>query len=191
MSEAEAVLAFWFGRDGEADAGRFRGWWFEKSDAVDAAIRDRFLDLNRALAGGGWRAMAEDARGCLAAVVALDQFPRNMHRGTPAAFACDAHARSAARLALANGWDRDAAPNERLFLYLPFEHSEDPADQDLSVALVMGLSAFPDMERSIESARRHREIIHRFGRFPHRNAALGRAATEAEIAFLREPNSSF
>jgi uncharacterized protein (DUF924 family) len=190
-ASADDILAFWFGRPGDPDWGAFRRWWFDKNDQVDAGIRARFEAAPRVLAGGAWRGMAATAEGCLAATIALDQFPRNMHRGTPAAFACDAVARESARLAVARGWDRDRTPHERLFLYLPFGHSEDPADQDLSLALVLGLAGYPDTKGSIDSARRHREIVHRFGRFPHRNVALGRTSTPDEMAFLKEPNSSF
>jgi uncharacterized protein (DUF924 family) len=130
-----------------------------------------------------WR----DAPGtCLALVVLLDQFPRNMFRGTARAFEGDAGAREAARALLERGWDRDMSQAQRLFAYLPFEHSEALADQDLACEL---MKDFDDEQRGY--AERHRDIIRRFGRFPHRNAALGRASTAAEVEFLKQPGSGF
>jgi len=179
-SSTEHVLAFWF-----TDEARAR--WFDKDAAFDAACRDRLGVLARDAAAGrldGWAAMP---RGALALVILLDQVPRNLHRGTPAAFAQDAKAREVARRAVAAGLDAALGPEERLFLYLPFEHGEDAADQALAVDLIEALG---DPEWA-ESARRHRDIILRFGRFPHRNVALGRPSTPEELAFLAGPDSSF
>jgi uncharacterized protein (DUF924 family) len=176
----EDVLAFWF-----TDEARAR--WFEKDAAFDTTCRDRLSALAEDAAAGrldGWAAMP---RGALALVIPLDQVPRNLHRGTPAAFAQDAKARELARRVLAAGLDAALGPEERLFLYLPFEHSEDAADQALAVELIGSLG---DPEWA-ESARQHRDIVLRFGRFPHRNAALGRPSTPEELAFLAGPGSSF
>ena len=179
-ARAEEVLAFWFGELRPED-------WFNGGDEVDSRIRERFLDLHEALrerVPDEWRA---SARGTLAAVIALDQFPRNVYRGDPRAFAADATALAVAREALERGFDRELSEDERKFLYLPFEHSEDPAEQARSVALFSTLGD----ESAVDYARRHKVIIDRFGRFPHRNGILGRPSTPEELAFLREPGSSF
>lgn len=154
--------------------------WFKKSPRFDAEIRERFEALHHAAARGeldGWAATAD---GALALVLLLDQFPRNLYRGSPHAFATDPLARRIARTAVDRGFDAQVAPELRQFFYLPFEHSEHPADQAHSVALC---AASGDAEL-LKWAEIHRDIITRFGRFPHRNASLGRATTEEEQAFL-------
>jgi uncharacterized protein (DUF924 family) len=176
----EEVLSFWF-----APGGRER--WFERDPALDAEIARRFAPLVEEAAAGRLDALAGEPRGALALCVLLDQFPRDIWRGTPRAFACDEAARRVAGRAVAAGLDRGLPPEERLFLYLPFEHSESLADQERSVALMVGLG---DAEW-LDYAVRHRDVVARFGRFPHRNAILGRASTPEEEAFLREPGSSF
>ena len=188
------VLEFWFGDPAGADFGARRAVWFGKDEAFDSEIRDRFgRDVARASAGeyDSWQDTAE---GALALIVVLDQFPRNIFRGLPEAYAQDARARSVARRAVDLGFDRRLSAAQRLFVYLPFEHSENLADQRLCVALFSRL--LPDFdeefrERARFSAYRHCEIIERFGRFPHRNEALGRRSTAEELAFLKEPHSSF
>jgi uncharacterized protein (DUF924 family) len=174
--QAAEVLEFWFGRD--------RKDWFAKNDAFDAEIRARFLATYEAAAAGRLASWKSAARDCLALVIVLDQFPRNMFRGSARAFAADALARDAARLIVERGWDGDFNEDEKAFAYLPFEHSEDLADQELSMKLFQG-------NPNAEWARKHWEIIRRFGRFPHRNAALGRQSTPAEIEFLKQPGSGF
>ncbi|MFC3071974.1 DUF924 family protein [Shinella pollutisoli] len=161
--------------------------WWQPTEELDAEVRTRFaathLALSRAVAPE-WRA---DAEARLAALVVLDQFPRNMYRASPLAFAADWIARREARLALEAGADR-AVPREwRQFFYLPFEHSEDLADQDLSVELFTALGD----ETYLDYALRHREVIARYGRFPHRNAFLGRPSTPEEEAYLAEPGAGF
>ena len=173
---AQDVLGFWFGADPKA--------WFEKNPAFDAEIRARFLPLYERAARGELKAWLENAESSLALVILLDQFPRNLFRGSARAFATDALAREAARTLVERGWDRNMSPEQRTFVYLPFEHSESLADQELSMRLFEGNPNF-------EWARKHWEIIRRFGRFPHRNAALGRASTPEELAFLKEPGSNF
>ena len=121
----------------------------------------------------------------------LDQFPRNIHRGTPQAFAGDAAALAIAEAAISAGFDRALLPVERVFLYLPFEHSERLADQDRAVTLFEALAGEPDMAQTIDYAHRHREVIRRFGRFPHRNPILGRTNSAAEEAYLAEPGAGF
>ncbi|OGA41316.1 MAG: hypothetical protein A3G28_01305 [Betaproteobacteria bacterium RIFCSPLOWO2_12_FULL_68_19] len=181
------VLQFWFG----APRGPRLRRWFEKDPAFDAAIRDRFLPLYEQLAAGGRADWLDDAERCLARIVVLDQFPRNMFRGSARAFAADSLALSAARHAVARGYDRALLPVERLFTYLPFEHSETLEDQLRACELCEPLGAFAETDDAYRYAAAHRDLIRRFGRFPHRNAALGRASTPEEIEFLRQPGSSF
>jgi uncharacterized protein (DUF924 family) len=179
------VLRFWFG---EPRGGR-RKPWFEKDEAFDAEIRRRFVPLHERLAAGGeW---PDEPDPCLARIVVLDQFPRNMFRGSPLAFATDRLALEAARHALARGYDRAMKPVERLFVYLPFEHSESLEDQERACALCKPLEPFPETFDAYRYAVAHRDIIQRFGRFPHRNAILGRESTPEEAAFLEQPGSSF
>lgn len=184
---ADDVLAFWF----KDDATLFRAEWFRKDDAFDAAIRERFALAVEAAQDGALDAWAATAQGALALVLVLDQFARNIHRGSHLAFAGDAHARHVARAALAAGAEAKLTKVQRCFLYLPFEHSEDMADQNLSVRLFGTIADDPQMPTVLEYAERHRDVIRRFGRFPHRNAALGRTSTEAEAAYLAEPGSGF
>lgn len=178
---ASEVHAFWFG----TPPGKARAEWFRKDDAFDAEIRRRFGALHDAASRRelqDWRAAPEPM---VALVVVLDQFSRNLHRGDARAFAQDGYARECAREALARGDDASRLPVERQFLYLPFEHSEDRADQALCVKLMAQLEAFDETRGILEWARRHQAIIARFGRFPHRNQALGRESTPEEREFLK------
>jgi uncharacterized protein (DUF924 family) len=184
----EALLDFWFGPPGTAAA---REVWFKPDPAFDAALRERFGTLCARAERGELDPWAETARGALALVLLLDQLPRNLNRGQPAAFACDAKARAAARQAIARGLDQDLPPVQRQFLYLPFEHSESLADQEEAVRLFAALPDGTFRDHCVEFARRHRAIIARFGRFPHRNRALARPSTAEEDSFLEEPGSSF
>lgn len=187
-ADPDTVLAFWF--EGERDTPREA--WFRQSDAYDAAIRARFGALPEQARAGGLDHWAATPAGTLALCLVLDQFPRNLHRGRAEAFACDAKALEVARAAVLR--DRldlcgGLTPTERVFLYLPFEHAETMADQDLSVALFEGglRDAGPRFRQpggSIDYAWRHWHVIREFGRFPHRNAALGRESTAAERAWL-------
>jgi uncharacterized protein (DUF924 family) len=188
----EDVLAFWFDAAlGDPDYGRPREIWFERDDAFDESVRARLGEAHEAAARGALDAWASRGRGALALVILFDQVPRNIFRGTPRAFATDAKARAVAGEAIAQGHDRRLLPVERLFLYLPFEHSEQLADQERSIALFAAIDQLPDWERTMKAVLRHHEIIARFGRFPHRNAVLGRDITPEEAAFLQEPHSSF
>lgn len=183
------VLDFWFGPPGLR--GKSRPEWFRKDEAFDAEIRRRFLALHACAALGereGWRA---EPHPMLALVIVLDQFSRNLYRGDARAFAQDGHALACAREALARGDVAGLLPVERQFLYVPFEHSEHLADQDRAVDLMRALDAFEATHGLVQWAERHRVIIRRFGRFPHRNAVLGRASTPEEIEFLKEPGSGF
>ena len=177
---ADEVLDFWFR---ELD----RKAWFEKSDATDALIRDRFLALHERLAREVSPQAALDPRAMLAAVIVFDQFPRNMFRGTPRAFATDPLALALAGHMVDAGLDRDLSKDERMFLYLPFEHSEQAAEQ----ARCCALFALLEDSELLRYAQAHKDIIDRFGRFPHRNAILGRASTPEEVEFLTQPGSSF
>ena len=181
------VLTFWFGAPDADGAFPFRKIWFEKSDAFDARIVDRFKADYEAAASDDLDALMASPEGCLALVILLDQFPRNMFRGDARSYATDSQARKVSRHALARGFDGSLRAHQRLFLYLPYEHSEDIADQVRYTALALSLG---DPDR-MKYAHRHREIIERFGRFPHRNAVLGRHGTPQELAFLKEPDSSF
>ncbi len=191
----DKVLEFWFGAPDDAAFGTSRNIWWTPCLAYDASIRSCFLADHERAAAGGLDDLRETPRGTLALIIMLDQFPRNMFRGTPRMYATDAKALATARRALDAGIDpgieEALIPIERLFVYLPFEHSEDLADQRRSVELCQRLVDMPDSELTIATALRHLEIIERFGRFPHRNAILGRETTAEEAAFLEEPNSSF
>ena len=177
-AKAAEVLRFWF-EEHPKD-------WFVKNPAFDAEIGRRFLALHEAAAAGQLAHWADDPHACLSLVIVLDQFPRNMFRGDARAFATDAQALAAARVILARGWNRSMSRPQQLFAYLPFEHSESLADQVLCCELMKDFDA-----EQLRYAIRHREIIERFGRFPHRNAILGRASTPAEIEFLKQPGSGF
>ena len=183
MVAKETVLQFWFEEHGRED-------WFKKSDEFDEKIRDRFLSGYEQAAAGGLDDWRQSPLGCVALCLVLDQFPRNLFRDDPRSYATDAAALAVTGLALDRGFDRDAALTgvHRLFLYLPLEHSEDLADQRRCVALIRERIGDPDF---IDYAERHLRIVERFGRFPHRNAVLGRTSTPEEVAFLEQPGSSF
>lgn len=184
---ARRVLEFWFGAEGSEEYGRNRKAWWVKDPAFDAQIRDRFLTDYQKARDGEYGPLAESPEGITALIILLDQFPRNLFRDSADAFATDAMALALSKRAIDGGMDKGLIPAMRLFLYLPLEHSEDLADQQRSVALFEAL-AFEDTH---DFAIRHRDIIDRFGRFPHRNAALGRKSTAGEIEFLKQPGSSF
>ena len=172
------VVAFWI------DAGPDK--WFAKDEAFDTEIRRRFLAEVESAARGELSAWEETPDGVYALLLLLDQFPRNLYRGSGHAFATDPKARHVARNALASGHDRATEAGLRQFFYLPFEHSEDLADQDEAVRLFTRLKDDAGDAESLRWADLHREIIVRFGRFPHRNACLGRVSTTEELAFLSD-----
>ena len=188
-SLAPEILRFWFG-DG-ADYGKVQKRWFEKDPTFDALVAKRYQKLHQEMLGGGHGDWLQTPRACLARIIVLDQFPRHIHRGAAAAFSSDALALEAAKHLVSSGWDRDLLPVERMFAYLPFQHSESLADQERSCALCKPLEGFPETPTVFRYAAAHRDIIARFGRFPHRNAALGRANTPQEAEFLKQPGSSF
>jgi uncharacterized protein (DUF924 family) len=187
MALHKQILDFWFGEPGTAEYGTSREIWFKADADFDAEIQRLFReDLERAGAGAH-DAMVETPEGALALIILMDQFSRNIFRGTPRAFEFDPKALAIARGSVDTGHDQAVEAFKRGFLYLPFEHSEALADQDRSVALFTGLGD----EVMLDYAIRHRDVIQRFGRFPHRNAILGRESTPEELAFLEQPGSSF
>ena len=190
---AQEVLDFWFGAPGSPDAGKPRRDWFVKKDEFDAIIRARFgAAIEQALTGGLREWDAQGLRGTLARILVLDQFTRNAHRNTPLSFAGDALALAAARALVDSGADRELPPLQRAFAYMPFEHAEDAYMQERAVELFGALAAeHPGFDEMLDYAHRHRGVIARFGRFPHRNEILGRASTPEEVEFLRQPGSRF
>ena len=193
---AAAVLAFWFGEPGSSECETFRELWFRKSEAADREIGERFGALiERALRGelADWSRRPESA---LAQILLLDQFTRNVFRDTPRAFAGDARALAAATAMVGQRFDEALPALQRCFVYMPFEHAEGVGSQDEAVRLFTRLiastpEASSELRSMLDYAEKHRAVIRRFGRFPHRNAVLGRHSTSEEIAFLREPGSRF
>ncbi|MDN3526073.1 DUF924 family protein [Halomonas sabkhae] len=180
MATSQEVIGYWFGHLGPGD-------WFRKDSALDADIAERFAAVLTAASRGelyGWRTSAE---GRLAEIIVLDQFSRNIHRDTPRAFVADPLALILAQEAIDRGLDRALDVSRRAFLYMPFMHSESLSIHDRAVELF----AQPGLENQLGFELRHREIIERFGRYPHRNAILGRESTPEEQAFLEQPGSSF
>lgn len=176
----QAILEFWFEELKPAN-------WWEKNPRLDDTIRQRFGELHRRAAGGElwhWRSSAE---GRLAEIIILDQFSRNLYRDRPEAFAQDGMALVLAQEAISLGLDEELPVVQRSFMYMPFMHSESLAIHDRAVKLF----DVPGMESSLDYEHRHRDIILRFGRYPHRNAILGRPSTDEEQQFLRQPGSSF
>lgn len=177
MSDPVKVLDFWLGEIGPEG-------WYAGTEEIDDACAVRFSELLDALRDGGLEHWVEGPAGALAYIVIADQFARNIHRGTALAFATDARARAAAGKALEEGWDMAVPEPERQFFYMPYEHSENPQDQVRAVELMADrMASDPDMALH---ARAHQEMIRRYGRFPLRNAALGRETTPEEAAFLAE-----
>ncbi len=177
---SEEVIRFWFE---ECDADQ----WFTKNAAFDAEIAQRFGEAHRQAADGELWRWRDTALGRLAEIIILDQFSRNIHRDRPEAFACDAVALALAQEAVREGADRGFSPEQKAFLYMPYMHSESLVIHAEAVRLY----AQPGLEANLDFEYRHKEIIDRFGRYPHRNAVLGRVSTAEEIAFLEQPGSGF
>lgn len=191
MSTATEILEFWFGREGEASYGRSRKEWFSKNPEFDQEMRDRFLYTYQRAANGELDSWKSSANSCLALIILLDQFPRNMFRGQPEAFATDSKALETAQYGISQSYDKEMLPVQRWFFYLPFEHSENLGHQQQAVDLFSTLSDDSDSQSPIEYAHKHLAVIQRFGRFPHRNSILKRESTSEEIEFLKQPGSSF
>ena len=198
METADSLHACWFGgKADDAAADRQSKLWWSKSAALDEELATRFTPLVEAARAGALNDWADTPQRALALVLLTDQLPRNIYRDTAAAFASDAMARAVTVASLERGWDRLLAPIERVFLYIPLEHAESMADQARAVELYTRLfqeAPAAQLERYrnfLTFALRHRRVIERFGRFPHRNAIIGRESTPDEISFLQEPGSSF
>ncbi|MGH7961653.1 MAG: DUF924 family protein [Candidatus Binatia bacterium] len=193
MSRIEEILFFWFGeaRDDKDYYEERSSIWFGADPQFDQEIRDRFASDYQAAAERKLMHGQDTPRGGLALIIVLDQFPRNMFRGEPRAFATDSLAREVATSLIQAGFGQQLLPVERSFVYMPFMHSEDLEDQQRSVALFRQLAQEREYINSVAYALRHWEIIERFGRFPHRNAILDRLSTPEELAFLQQPDSSF
>ena len=193
-ARAEALLNFWFGDFSVPDSeyGQQRKIWFKKDPVFDSTVRHHFqTDYERAKFGhlDSWM---QFPRSGLALILLLDQVPRNIYRGLPESFTTDPKALAVARFGLHHGWDESLIPVERLFLYLPFEHSESLEDQEISVGLFQNLvQDHPELATTLDYAKRHREVVQRFGRFPHRNEILNRPTTPTEAEFLKQPGSRF
>lgn len=190
------VLDFWFGPPGSPARGTVRDVWFKPEDpdvaaAFDQGIRDTFTATYEAAARGDLDHWMATADGCLALIIVLDQFPRNMFRNSPKAYATDDKALKVLEHVLEQGFDQGTGYVDGMFFYLPLEHSEDLEDQRRCVAMFDRFKDDPDAEMGLWAVQRHFEIIERFGRFPHRNDCLGRESTAEELAFLTEPHSSF
>jgi uncharacterized protein (DUF924 family) len=181
------ILAFWFGEPNSPDYGEPKSFWWKSTPEIDRDIKDTYEGIyNKALAGE-LAGLMETPKGCLTLVLIFDQFPRNMFRGTKAVYETDEKALEISKAAIAKGFDMVLPIIECKFLYMPFMHSEKLEDQEEAVKLFDALGE----ESSIEYANDHRDIVARFGRFPHRNIILGRTSTPEEIDFLKEPGSSF
>ena len=190
MTLPRDVLDFWFGAPDSPEYGTARDLWFRKSDATDATIRARFgADVEAALAGER-DSRASGPHDTLALVLLLDQFARNLFRDTPRAFAGDPQALRLAHALVERGEDRKLAPVERWFVYLPFEHSESLSMQEEALCLCRQLAA-EGYGEALVWAQKHHDVIARFGRFPHRNALLGRSSSTEESDFLAQPGSRF
>lgn len=181
MTDLSEILNFWFA-DGMAER------WFKLDPAFDALVRKKLGAAHEQAARGAFDGWQESGAGTVALCILLDQVPRNIFRNTARAFATDGQALAVARHALAKNLDRDLPQIHRFFLYLPLEHSEDLPDQHDCCSLMADLDELPDKQKY---ARQHRDVITRFGRFPHRNAILGRESTAEECEFLEQPGSSF
>jgi uncharacterized protein (DUF924 family) len=189
--DVDRVLVFWFGRKDDPDWAQSREDWWKKDPDFDQACRDGFLELYEQAARGDLDDWMADWEGSLALVILLDQLPRNMFRDSARMYAADELARAVAEHIDTNGFDAAMTDVQKLFAHLPFEHHENLASQQRHVDYVRTKYHGPRRDECLKAADRHLEIIERFGRFPHRNEILGRASTPEEVAFLKEPNSSF
>ncbi len=185
------VLDFWFGPPGSEEHGKPREAWFVKDDVFDEDIRTRFGAAVEAAIIGGFEDWRDSFEGSLALVILLDQFPRNLFRGSRRSFAGDARAREVASGAIERKFHETASSVQVVFYFLPFEHSEDLADQERCMALFNNLPASPEKENWLLYAQKHYDVIEKYGRFPHRNVVLGRENTPAEDDYLAQPDAGF
>ena len=194
LSEAQEILTFWFDDPSIPDSayGQQRKIWFRKDARFDQHVRDRFLATYQRARQGEFDTWLEQPRAALALTVLLEQCPRNFFRGTARCFEADAQALAAADVAITRQHDLALLPVERMFLYLPFEHSENIEHQQRAVSLFETLvRSAPEFQSTLDYAYRHRDVIGQFGRFPHRNDSLQRQSTAAEILFLKQPGARF
>ena len=191
MTSSDEVLSFWFGEPGTPEHGTACKAWFTRSPTFDEEIRRRFAAMHAAAVEGGLEDWEGEPRSTLALIIVLDQFSRNLHRDSARAFDGDARALALARWTVSATWDTELTPLEREFVYMPYAHSESPEMQEEAVRLFGKLAQYPETRDLQRWAEAHARIIERFGRFPHRNAVLGRPSTPEEIAFLKELGSSF
>lgn len=191
MDKFEEILRFWFGDSPDPNSGKPQPAWFIKNSTFDQEIRTRFLSTYELAATNQLDFWQNSPLSCLALIITLDQFPRNLFREKPEAFATDEKALKIAKYALEQRYDQQMLMVQRAFIYLPFEHSENLADQHRSVELFASLKDDPNTASMFDYAIAHFNIIQKFGRFPHRNAILGRPSTATELEFLTQPNSSF
>jgi uncharacterized protein (DUF924 family) len=189
MSRVDKIIEYWFGQVGSENYGNYQPWWFAASTDTDRHLQELFSqDYEFAAAGylNGWEGWSHS---CLALILLLDQLPRNLFRHTATAFATDDQALSIAQQAVQSGIDQEFIPVQRWFFYLPFQHSEDLVNQQTSIELFNSLPDHPDKSLAVASAQQHYQLIQQFGRFPHRNAALDRPSTAAELAYLQQPTA--
>lgn len=191
MAEWRDVYDFWFGAPGSDGHGDVRDFWFASTPDIDREIKERFLDRYLRAAAGDFEDWKSDARGWVALIVLLDQVPRNVFRGNPQSFAADPVALASAKQLEASPLHEELITVEKLFAYLPFEHSENIHDQTKSVALFEAIDHHEQKAEWIEFAVLHRDIVAKFGRFPHRNAILGRKSTPEEKAWLESSDQRF
>jgi len=176
------ILNFWFGEPSSSSYGNYKDFWFKSTDELDQQIRKQFESVYQKVVQGELDTLSQTPEGSLTLAIILDQFPRNMYRGTPQSFASDAKALKTAKEAVKKKFDLELLPVQRMFLYLPYEHSENIEDQDQSVKLCENLGDEIALKYAIE----HRDVIAKFGRFPHRNAILSRKSTPEETRFLEK-----
>lgn len=191
MSRINEILDFWFGKKEDPNYGQIRKAWFVKNPIFDKEIGIRFKSDYEKAASGKLNHWREEAQGCLALIILLDQFPRNLFRGDKRTYATDEQALSLARYALEHSYDRELIPIQRWFIYIPLGHSESLSDQIQGVELASSLGNDSNSLFILSQAKKHLDVIQRFGRFPHRNQILGRKSTPEEEAFLMKPGSSF
>lgn len=191
MKTPQDILEFWFGRKSDPDYGQYRQVWFQPDEEFIAAAREHFSDIFQQAANGELDDWQQTPEGAFALILLLDQFSNLIHRGGPGAFASDEAARKITKLALERGFDQQFPELHRWFFYLPLEHSENLDDQHTAVKLFSALTPNEQNAIGLDYAKRHLRVIERFGRFPNRNAALGRKSTPEEEEFLAGPDAPF